>query len=205
MKRCFECLYNLINFPSLFSLCRSRAGGVGGAATVPARLVSANMQNDKVQRVRDQAHVPRLQGTLPERNGERRHFQANLCAIFSSGRLVKAFLIVQSISFAVAFRLIEGVAGRVLYFCLDACHLQFKCVPFTHDEVIGMEHNVMQSNWAEKARRGGAWGIGISSAGGIWKQKSQKVVFFVYKLKPFRQFFGAKSLKISLQTFETCY
>lgn len=185
MKRCFECLYNLINFLLRFSfLCRSRAGGVGGAATVPARLVSANMQNHEVQRVRDQANVPRLQGTLPERNGERRHFQANLCAIFSSGRLVKAILIVQSISFATvvaAVRLIEGVGDEVFYFCLDACHLQFKCVPFTHDEVIGMEHNVMQSYWAENREREevglelGGLEFGTSSAGGIWKQNWQEV------------------------------
>lgn len=124
MKRCFECLYNLINFPSLSFLCRSRAGGVGGAATVPARLVSANMQNHKVQRIGDQANVPRLQGALSERDGERRHFQANLCAIFSSGRWVKAFLFaIQSISLAaVAVRLFEGVGFSIFVLTRVICN-----------------------------------------------------------------------------------
>ena len=103
------------------SICRPRAGRVGSAATLSSRFISADLQNHQIYRSWNQKNVPGLQSSLPKWNGERGHFQSNLCAIFSSGRFVpKTFttLFNQSRSFFLSF-----FVDIVIVVCFVCCQL----------------------------------------------------------------------------------
>lgn len=99
-----------------FFTFRLRARGTGGTSTVSTRLISPDLQDDEVQRAGNQAHVSRLQGALPQRDGEGRHFQDNLWAIFSSGRFV-------SVNFSINLNSCSAAASESIHLALHPVQL----------------------------------------------------------------------------------